>query len=203
MNSFTKRLEFWRPTEDGLAFSFIAEADKLVLEQDFEKDEIVKALKEMRGDKAPRMNGYYCGIFQHCWWAIRVAMKAKPVTVAQEFARVAPASSSSPRWPANMTDTKVMTDTKILSAYDSGAKIVKASLDMFNDVEDGAVHMVVIVPFHMHSMFHRQMDINAKIIIYLIILFPPVVQEAFSSHLNGCFSGHNNRLFTLCLSCSL
>ena len=51
-----KKTEFWRPTEDGLAFSFIAEADKLVLEQDFEKDEIVKALKEMRGDKAPRMN---------------------------------------------------------------------------------------------------------------------------------------------------
>lgn len=41
----------------GWLFSFIAEADKLVLEQDFEKDEIVKALKEMRGDKAPRMNG--------------------------------------------------------------------------------------------------------------------------------------------------
>ena len=59
------------PTEDGLAFSFIAKADKLVLEQDFEKDEIVKALKEMRGDKAPRMNGYYYGIFQHCWWAVR------------------------------------------------------------------------------------------------------------------------------------
>ena len=59
------------PTEDGLAFYFIAEADKLVLEQDFEKDEIVKALKEMRGDKAPRMNGYYYGIFQHCWWVVK------------------------------------------------------------------------------------------------------------------------------------
>lgn len=43
-------------------FSFIAEADKLVLEQDFGKDEIVKALMEMRGDKAPRINGYYYGI---------------------------------------------------------------------------------------------------------------------------------------------
>ena len=28
-------------------------------------------------------------------------------------------------------------------------------------------------------------------------------QEAFSAHLNGCFSGHNNRLLTFCLSCSL
>ena len=66
-----KKTEFWRPTEDGFTFSFIAEADKLVLVQDFEKDEIVKALKKMRGDKAPRMNGYYYGIFQHCWWAVK------------------------------------------------------------------------------------------------------------------------------------
>ena len=27
-------------------------------------------------------------------------------------------------------------------------------------------------------------------------------QEAFSSRLNGCFSGHNNKLLTLCLSCT-
>ena len=42
-----------------------------MLEQDFEEEEIVKALKEMRGDKAPRMNGYYYGIFQHCCWAVK------------------------------------------------------------------------------------------------------------------------------------
>ena len=38
----------------------------------------------------------------------RVTMTARPVTTAHEFARVAPASSSSPRWPANMTDIKVI-----------------------------------------------------------------------------------------------
>ena len=42
-----------------------------MLVQDFEKDEIVKAIKEIRGDKAPRTNGYYYGIFQHCWWAVK------------------------------------------------------------------------------------------------------------------------------------
>ncbi|OWM88649.1 hypothetical protein CDL15_Pgr002416 [Punica granatum] len=40
--------------------------------------------------------------------AVIVTIKANPVTVAQELARVAPASSSSPRWPANMTEVSVM-----------------------------------------------------------------------------------------------
>ena len=38
----------------------------------------------------------------------RVTMTARPVTAAHEFARVAPASSSSPKWPANMADIKVI-----------------------------------------------------------------------------------------------
>ena len=38
----------------------------------------------------------------------RITMAARPVTTAHEFARVASASSSSPRWPVNMTDIKVI-----------------------------------------------------------------------------------------------
>ena len=38
----------------------------------------------------------------------RVTMTARPVTPAHEFARVALASSSLPRWPVNMADIKVI-----------------------------------------------------------------------------------------------
>ncbi|RAL45468.1 hypothetical protein DM860_014857 [Cuscuta australis] len=35
-------------------------------------------------------------------------MKERPETLAQELARLAAASGSSPRWPTNMTETRVM-----------------------------------------------------------------------------------------------
>ena len=38
----------------------------------------------------------------------RVTMTARPVTPAHEFARVALANSSLPRWPVNMADIKVI-----------------------------------------------------------------------------------------------
>ena len=42
----------WRPSMDGLEFARIEEAERLNLERDFSKEEVVKVLHEMEGDKA-------------------------------------------------------------------------------------------------------------------------------------------------------
>ena len=43
----------WRPSMDGLEFARIEEDERLELERDFSKEEVVKVLQEMEGDKAP------------------------------------------------------------------------------------------------------------------------------------------------------
>ena len=43
----------WRPSMDGLEFASIEEDERLDLERDFSKEEVVKVLQEMEGDKAP------------------------------------------------------------------------------------------------------------------------------------------------------
>ena len=52
----------WHPSTDGLEFSRIEEDERLSLERDFPKEEVVKVLQEMEGDKAPGPNSHY-GIF--------------------------------------------------------------------------------------------------------------------------------------------
>ena len=43
---------------DGLEFFSIEEDERLELERDFSKEEVVKALQEMEGDKAPSPDGF-------------------------------------------------------------------------------------------------------------------------------------------------
>ena len=58
-------LDTWRPSMDELEFSGI-EGDKwLVLERDFTKEEVVKVLQEMEGDKALGPNGSLWSFFKN------------------------------------------------------------------------------------------------------------------------------------------
>ena len=57
----------WHPSMDGLEFSSIGEAERLGLESDFSKEEVVKVLQEMEGDKAPGPDGFTMAFFQKCW----------------------------------------------------------------------------------------------------------------------------------------
>ena len=56
----------WRPSMDGLEFSSIEEDERLELERDFSKEEVVKVLQEMEGDKAPGLDGFTMAFFQKC-----------------------------------------------------------------------------------------------------------------------------------------
>lgn len=52
---------------DGLEFARIEEDERLVLERDFSKEEVVQVLQEMEGDKAPGPDGFTMAFFQKCW----------------------------------------------------------------------------------------------------------------------------------------
>ena len=53
--------ESWRPTIDGLDFASLDETKRVFLEE-FE-EEILKALKEAEGDKAPSPDGFTLAFF--------------------------------------------------------------------------------------------------------------------------------------------
>uniref|UniRef100_A0A7N2KVN7 Reverse transcriptase domain-containing protein n=1 Tax=Quercus lobata TaxID=97700 RepID=A0A7N2KVN7_QUELO len=57
--------EYWRPTIDGLDFASLDETERLFMEE-FE-EEILEALKEAEGDKAPSPDGSTMAFFQKCW----------------------------------------------------------------------------------------------------------------------------------------
>ena len=68
---FYKRLyqepETWRPTIDGLEFACLDKIERSMLEREFEKEEIIEALKEAEGNKAPGPYGFTMAFFQKCW----------------------------------------------------------------------------------------------------------------------------------------
>lgn len=57
--------ESWRPTIDGLDFASLIETKRLFLEE-FEA-EILEALTEAEGDKAPDPDGFTTTFFQNSW----------------------------------------------------------------------------------------------------------------------------------------
>ena len=57
----------WHPSMDGLEFASIEEDERLELERDFSKEEVVKVLFEMEDDKAPGTDGFTMAFFQKCW----------------------------------------------------------------------------------------------------------------------------------------
>jgi hypothetical protein len=68
--------EVWRPKVDGLAFDSISEDDKSWLERPFEKEEIIKTLKEMKGDKALGPDGFTIAFYLHCWRVVEADLLA-------------------------------------------------------------------------------------------------------------------------------
>ena len=54
----------WHPSMDGLESASIEEDKRLVPERDFTKEEVVKVLQEMEGDKAPSPYGFTMAFFQ-------------------------------------------------------------------------------------------------------------------------------------------
>ena len=59
--------ELGHPTMDGLDFACIGEEERLTLEKEFTKEEVIQVLKEMEGDKAPGPDGFTMAFFHNCW----------------------------------------------------------------------------------------------------------------------------------------
>ena len=56
-----------RPTMDGLDFACIAEEERLSLEKEFTKEEVIQVLREIEGDKTPGPYGFIMAFFHNCW----------------------------------------------------------------------------------------------------------------------------------------
>ena len=52
-----------RPTMDGLDFACIEEDERLSLEKEFTKVELIQVLREMEGNKAPGPDGFTMAFF--------------------------------------------------------------------------------------------------------------------------------------------
>lgn len=61
----------WRPFLDGMEFNTIGEAGMLSLERPFLEEEVVGALNNLSGDKAPYPDGMTMAFFVHCWSVIK------------------------------------------------------------------------------------------------------------------------------------
>ena len=59
--------EDWRPFVADLPFSRIEALDCNLLESRFERDEILQVVKDLQGDKSPRLDGFIMAFFQKCW----------------------------------------------------------------------------------------------------------------------------------------
>ena len=55
-----------RPTMDGLDFACIVEEERLTLEKEFTKEEVIQVLMEMEGDKALGLDGFTMAFFHNC-----------------------------------------------------------------------------------------------------------------------------------------
>ena len=55
-----------RPTVDGLDFASLDESDRFSLEREFDREEIIVALREAEGDKALGPDGFTLAFFQKC-----------------------------------------------------------------------------------------------------------------------------------------
>ena len=62
-----KEIELGPLTMDGLDFACIVEEERLSLEKEFTKEEVIQVLREMEGDKAPGPDGFTMAFFHNCW----------------------------------------------------------------------------------------------------------------------------------------
>ena len=62
-----KETKVGNPTMDELVFACIEEDERLSLEKEFSKEEVIQVLREMEGDKAPSLDGFTMTFFHKCW----------------------------------------------------------------------------------------------------------------------------------------
>lgn len=73
--------EEWRPFVEGLEFDQIDRSERGWLERRFEKEEILLAVNELAGDKAPGPDGFSMAFFHHCWRVV----ESDVLAVFEEF----------------------------------------------------------------------------------------------------------------------
>ena len=61
-----KETEEWRPFVEGLEFDQLEGLKRDWLERKFEKEEVLRVVKELEGDKAPGPNGFSMAFYHHC-----------------------------------------------------------------------------------------------------------------------------------------
>ena len=69
-NAFQRILEEtgeWRLSIDGLVFDSLQLADSEALETPFSEEEVLVALSNLSGDKAPGPDGFSLAFWQQCW----------------------------------------------------------------------------------------------------------------------------------------
>ncbi|KAK9988965.1 hypothetical protein SO802_029204 [Lithocarpus litseifolius] len=62
-----KETEGWRPFVEGLEFDRIGDEEKVWLERNFEREEILQVVSDMDGNKAPGPDGFTMAFYQQCW----------------------------------------------------------------------------------------------------------------------------------------
>ena len=71
----------WRPFVEGLKFDQIERLERDCVERRFEQEEVLRVVKELKGDKAPGPNGFSLAFYHHCWGVV----KRDVLAVFEEF----------------------------------------------------------------------------------------------------------------------
>jgi exonuclease III len=71
----------WRPVLGGVEFKSLEAADSQHLERQFSEEEVVTALHQISGEKAPGPDGFTLAFFQQCWEVVKVEV----LNTMQEF----------------------------------------------------------------------------------------------------------------------
>ena len=61
----------WHPSMEGLDFNRIGDEDAAGLEEVFSEEEVLKALSDLNGDKAPGPDGFPIRFWQFCWDVVK------------------------------------------------------------------------------------------------------------------------------------
>ena len=61
----------WHPSMEGLDFNRIGDEDAARLEEVFSEEEVLKALSDLNGDKAPGPDGFPLRFWQFCWDVVK------------------------------------------------------------------------------------------------------------------------------------
>ena len=65
-----KETEEWRPFIEGLEFDQIESIERDWLERRFEREEILRVVKQLEGDKAPSLDDFTMAFYHHCWGVV-------------------------------------------------------------------------------------------------------------------------------------